>query len=162
MQEVPDLISFTIKIQFQLIHIFLSELFIEHALVEKLGKRLEITLVAGDHEVLAYKDIQFAGRRYAVGLIEDGEVQDDKEVGIIIVDLGSLHAAEHVIQCQSVEVEIIGQVLDLAFRGLFDIVPGQLAVAADRVDITRICIICYLHRYYRRVAPVHGIRKGNF
>ena len=100
--------------------------------------------MAGDEIILADEDVQFAGGGHAVGLIENGEVQHDEKVVIVIVDLWALHPAEHIVQRQRVEVEIVLQVLNFFLGRFFDIVPCHLSVAANRVDAACIDSICYL------------------
>ena len=90
--------------------------------------------MAGYQVIFADEDVQLAGSGNTVSLIEDGEVQHDEKVGVVIVNLGTLHTAEHIVQRQCMEVEVISQVLDFFVGRLLDIVPRQFAVAANLVD----------------------------
>jgi hypothetical protein len=118
------------KISGALSHVFIADFLVNQALVEEPGERSQVTFMAGDNEILAYEDIKLAGRGDAVSLVENGKMEDYKEIRIEIVYLGTLDFGEDVVKRKSVKVKIVREVLDLPLGRLLDVIPGKPAVAA--------------------------------
>ena len=55
------------------------------------------------------------------------EVEDQKQVVLVLIYLGALYSAENIIQVKGVKGVMLGQVPRLIGRGLLNVDPGQLA-----------------------------------
>jgi len=100
------------------------------AFPEEFGQRLEVTItVYGNHIVLTDKDVHLTGPCYVILLIEYGQVKDDEEMIVILIDFGTLYPTQNVIQVEMVEIEVLSEEFSLPGGRLFNVGPGHFALA---------------------------------
>ncbi len=82
----------------------------------------------GDDIILTNEDIYFTGPGYAILFIKYREMQHHKQVIFILINFGTLYAAEDIVQIQMMKLEALSQELDFIGSRSFDIEPTQLAI----------------------------------
>ena len=93
---------------------------------------LERAVVDGDDIIGTEEEIDFAGAGELVAGIPKREVQDEEEVVVVLVELGTFNGAENVFEVERVEVgEAVVQRFDIGGGRVDDVDPGCGIVSDD-------------------------------
>jgi hypothetical protein len=99
------------------------------AFLEESDQRFEVTgTMNGNDIILTNKDIYFTGPGYAIFFVKYRDMQYHEKVVFILINFGTLYAAEDIIQIQRMKLEALSQELDFIGSRSFDIEPTQLAI----------------------------------
>ena len=89
------------------------------------GDRQELDVRQRDQEVRAEEDIQFGGVESLDALVVEREVEDDEDVGLVLVDLRPLALREDVLHVQLVKAEALGEKRGFERARLVYVDPGE-------------------------------------
>jgi hypothetical protein len=116
-------------------HIGITYPLVNMALIEKFSQWLQITrLMDSDNVTFTYKYIYLTGRGNSVCFVINREVKHDEKVVWILIDFGALYSAQHIIQIERMEVEVLSQIIHVLRSRLLNVNPGQLTTR-NRVQI---------------------------
>jgi len=110
-----------------LAQILLANLFVLLAAIRQAGKGFQVAIVDGYHKVLAQEDSCLAGSGNAGGVVENREMEDDKKVAFILVNLGELNLAQTVVEVEGMKRIVLSQIVHLLPRRPFDIYPSKIS-----------------------------------
>ena len=102
-----------------------AQLLLAAAALEQVLDGLQRLVGDRDQEARSDEDVELARAEPTARAVEDGEVEDDEQVVLVLVDLRALVAREHVLEVQRVEVEVLLQPCLLDRAGAVDLDPAQ-------------------------------------
>ena len=105
----------------------LAELLRRAAALEEVLERRHRLVGQRDDVVRADEEVDLGRVQAPDGLVEGGEVQDDEEVVVVLVDLRALVAREDVLVVERVEVEVLLQPGAVGLARALDVDPAQAA-----------------------------------
>jgi hypothetical protein len=103
------------------------------AAAEKVRHRQELGVRECDQEVGADEDVQLGGVQPLDALVIEGKVENDEEIALVLVHLGTLPLGEHVFDVELVEAKTVGKQGRLERSRLVDVDPGE-AVSGELGD----------------------------
>jgi hypothetical protein len=79
-----------------------------------------------DNVTFTYKYIYLTGCGNPIPLVIYREMNHNEKVVWILIDFRTLHAAQHIIQIERMEVEVLSQIIHVLRSRLLNVNPGQL------------------------------------
>jgi hypothetical protein len=122
-------------------------LLITLTVIEELVNGFEDPFVHSHQIVSPDKEIHFAGPAYALALIENRQMHDDKKVIIVLINLGTLDP-QAVLQIQRVEIKVTLQYFNVFQRRPLDVGPGDLAIINCLDSHPRLLVLLYHYRLF--------------
>ena len=92
-------------------------------------QRFKASVVDGDQKTSANKEIDLAGASHLARVVKHGEVHDDKQVIVILVNLGAFNLAENVFQVQRMERVMFAQIGHVFRHGVDNVHPCHALVS---------------------------------
>ena len=78
----------------------------------------------GNQVVLADEDGYLAGDGHAHLGAEQGKMEHNEEIVLVLINFGTLSSAQTVVQVQRMKMVVLGQIVGLTGRRLLDVYPG--------------------------------------